>query len=156
MASIHQIHIHHTETALGRQVDKATVLQGGGIEGDSHSGGRPNRQVLVVSKAVLDEAGLNPGDLREQITVEGIDVDSLSEGTVLRFGDVTAEVLGECKPCLTIGGYLGVDDVEQFRDSMIGKRGMFVIFQNVAEGACIAVGDPVTVELVVESSVIGT
>jgi MOSC domain-containing protein YiiM len=96
---------------------------GGGLEGDSHVA-KGTRAVLVVDRSVLDDLGLAPGDLREQVTVEGIrDVTSLAPGTLLRAGGITLRVNGPCEPCTHIGGMLEVEDPEIFRLSLQGRRG---------------------------------
>lgn len=145
MASIRSLLIHHTETLPPRPVSDVSVSTTGGLVGDSHDGGRAGRQVLLSDAEVLAALGLSPGDLREQITVDGLAVDSLQEGSLLRVGSAVAEVMGECKPCLTIGAYLGVDDPEAFRDQMTGRRGMFIRFLPDHAGAVLQVGDPVEV-----------
>ena len=145
MGQVLSILMHHTETLPPSPVDNAEVSSTGGLVGDSHDGGRAHRQVLLTDASVLDQKGLKPGDLREQITIAGLAVDPLSKGTLLAIGDAVAEVQGECAPCLTIGGYLGVEDVEAFRDEMVNKRGIFVAFKSDSAGKTIRVGDEVQV-----------
>lgn len=142
MASIHKILLHHTETQPPSAVESARITSSGGIEGDSHASGREHRRVLATDLAVLKDRGLSPGDLREQITITGMQVDSLDEGTILQIGSATAKVLGPCAPCLTIGAYLGVGDVEAFRDQMTDRRGRFLLFED-SDGVQISVGDEV-------------
>src|SRR5438270_6999217 len=62
-------------------VAEAVARVGGGIEGDVHAH-RESRAVLVVDRAALDALGLRPGDLREEITIEGLpDVTNLPVDT---------------------------------------------------------------------------
>lgn len=143
MGMVKGIHIHETETEKPRPVGSATVAEGGGIVGDSHANGREGRRVLLVNAEVLEEHGLTPGDLREQLTIEGLDVHSLAADSYLAIGDAFARVIKECAPCLTIGGYLGVDDAETFKQSLQNKRGVFVAFRDEDAGVQIAVGDAV-------------
>lgn len=145
MAKVVNILLHHTETLPPRPVEDAVVSPNGGLVGDSHDGRRQHRQVLLTDAQLLSQLGLAPGDLREQITVEGLAVDGLAEGTKVAIGDAVAVVQGECAPCFTIGGYLGEEDVEAFRDKLIGKRGTFVLFDEASAGTSIAVGDEVKV-----------
>ena len=143
MSTLVGIFLHEEKTKLPRSVDSAAIHVAGGIEGDSHADEpRRNRRVLVTDAETLRAEGLEPGDLREQLAVEGLAVDQLESGSMMKIGDAVAEVIGRCAPCLTIGGYLGVVDNEAFRDSLEGKRGMFVLF---SEGKRIAVGDSVSV-----------
>jgi MOSC domain-containing protein YiiM len=95
----------------------------GGIEGDVHAH-RSSRAVLVVDRATLDALDLEPGDLREEITIEGLpDVTNLPVDTELRIGGVTLRIGGPCEPCTHIGELLGVPDPEAFRLSLLGRRG---------------------------------
>ncbi len=116
---------------------------GGGIEGDVHAH-RSSRAVLVVDRATLDAVALRPGDLREEITIEGIpDVTNLPADSELRIGGVTLRVNGPCEPCTHIGELLGVSDREEFRQSLLGRRGALCTVAAVS--APIHVGDPVEV-----------
>jgi len=141
--TIAAILLHEEETKLPRAVPTAKIGASGALQGDSHSAAQPKRRLLATSKMHLDEAGLAPGDLREQIAVEGLDLDALPAGTKLRFGGAEAEVLGPCAPCLTIGGYLKVSDPEAFREKMTEKRGVFIRFDSA--GYELSVGDDVEV-----------
>lgn len=130
---------HGTPVAVAEAVGRV----GGGIEGDVHAH-RPSRAVLVIDRATLDALHLAPGDLREEITIEGIpDVTNLPEDTELRIGGVTLRVNGPCDPCTHIGELLGVPDREAFRQSLLGRRGALCTVAAVS--APIRVGDPVEV-----------
>ena len=115
----------------------------GGIEGDVHAH-RSSRAVLVIDRATLDALNLKPGDLREEITIEGLpDVTNLPMDTELRIGGVTLRVNGPCEPCTHIGELLGVPDREGFRQSLLGRRGALCTVSAVS--GPIRVGDPVEV-----------
>jgi MOSC domain-containing protein YiiM len=125
------------------RVSEAVGRVGGGIEGDIHAH-RTARAVLVVDRATLDALDLRPGDLREEITTEGLpDVTNLPVDTELRIGEVTLRVTGSCEPCTHIGELLGVPDPEEFRQSLLGRRGALCTV--VAASAPIRVGDPAEV-----------
>ena len=116
---------------------------GGGLEGDVHAH-RTSRAVLVIDRATLNALGLRAGDLREEITIDGLpDVTNLPENSELRIGGVTLRVNGPCEPCTHIGELLGVPDPEEFRQSLRGRRGALCTV--VAVSAPIRVGDPVEV-----------
>jgi len=113
----------------------------GGLEGDVHAH-RSSRAVLVVDRAALDALGLAPGDLREEITIQGLpDVTNLPVDSDLRVGGVTLRVNGPCEPCTHIGELLGVPDREAFRQSLLGRRGALCTVTAVS--GPIRVGDPV-------------
>jgi len=114
---------------------------GGGLDGDVHAH-RTSRAVLVVDRATLDALGLAPGDLREEITIEGLpDVTNLPIDSEVRIGGVTLRVNGPCEPCTHIGELLGVPDREVFRQSLLGRRGALCTVSAVS--GPIRVGDPV-------------
>jgi len=116
---------------------------GGGLEGDVHAH-RSSRAVLVIDRATVDALQLAPGDLREEITVEGLpDVTNLPEDTELRIGGVTLRVNGPCEPCTHIGELLGVPDSEVFRQSLLGRRGALCTVSAVS--GPVRVGDRVEV-----------
>jgi MOSC domain-containing protein YiiM len=112
-----------------------------GLAGDRHAGREGGkRQVLLTDAGDLDDLGLRPGDLREQVTVELPGLMSLAAGTRLRLGEAVLELTGRCEPCTHVGEHAGVDDVEAFRRRLIGRRGMLA---RVLEPGPIRVGDPV-------------
>ena len=137
------LHIRGVKHAAPTLVGEAVGRVGGGIEGDVHAE-RTSRAVLVVDRATLDALRLSPGDLREEITIEGLpDVTNLPIDTELRIGGVTLRVNGPCEPCTHIGELLGVPDREGFRQSLLGRRGALCTVSTVS--APIRVGDPVEV-----------
>jgi MOSC domain-containing protein YiiM len=117
------LHLHERHGDRPRAVDQAVGRVGGGLEGDSHAH-RVKRAVVIVDRSAHEALGLQPGDLREQITIEGLPgVSTLPVGTELRIGGLTLRVNGECAPCTHIGEMLGVDDVREFQASLEGRRG---------------------------------
>jgi MOSC domain-containing protein YiiM len=117
------LHLHERHGELPRAVSEVTGRIGGGIEGDSHAH-RVNRAVVIVDRSTHEALGLQPGDLREQITVEGMPgLSLLAPDTEIRVGGITLRVNGEAEPCTHIGEMLGVDDVLAFQASLAGRRG---------------------------------
>lgn len=122
-ARIVGLHLHERHGEHPRAVGEAVGRVGGGLEGDSH-GDRVKRAIVVVDRSVLEALDLQPGDLREQITIEGLPgVTTLAPGTELRVGGLTLRVNGECEPCTHIGEMIGVDDALAFQASLAGRRG---------------------------------
>jgi MOSC domain-containing protein YiiM len=137
------LQLHERHGAHPRGVAEVSARAGAGILGDSH-GNRERRAVLVLDRSTLEAHGLAFGDLREQITIEGLpDVTRLAPGTDLRIGGVTLRVTGECEPCTHIGEMNGQPDVEAFRVSLEHRRG--ALCSVVAVDGPIRVGDPVSV-----------
>ena len=141
------LHMRTEKHGVPKPVAEVVGRAGGGLEGDVHAH-RTSRAVLVVDRATLDALGLAPGDLREEITIEGLpDVTNLPVDTELRIGGVTLRVNGPCEPCTHIGELLGVRDREEFRLSLVGRRGALCTVSAVS--GPIRVGD--AVELLVRA-----
>jgi MOSC domain-containing protein len=102
-------------------VDAVHLIENWGIEGDYHAGSlvrhrylanknsnRPNlRQALLVDAAVFAELAehdihIGSGMMGENITIEGIDVMLLTEGTRLAIGAAVVEVVERRNPCLQL------------------------------------------------------
>jgi len=119
----------------------ATAL---GLEGDRHAGRQAGkRQILLAEAGDLRDLGLDPGDLREQVTLDLPGLMSLGEGTRLRVGEAVLELSGVCEPCTHIGEHLGAEDPEALRRRLVGLRGMLA---RVAVDGPIRREDPVEVE----------
>jgi MOSC domain-containing protein YiiM len=124
-------------------VDQVKAIPSEGLEGDWHRGRGP-RSVLLMNAGDVEDLGLRPGDLREQITVDLPGLMKLAPGTRLRIGPALLEITKECIGCTHIGEHIGVDDVEAFRQSLEGRRGMLARVVE-ADGDPIRVGDEVEV-----------
>jgi MOSC domain-containing protein YiiM len=114
--------------------ERAVAVAAQGFEGCAHANpGR--REVLFASKQHLDALGLEPGQIRENITVDGADVQAWPVGQRVRAGDVTFEVTMVCDPCQRM------DDLRPgLRAQLEGKRGMLA---RIVDGGVVAVGDAV-------------
>jgi MOSC domain-containing protein YiiM len=130
------VHLNHGSRAPLHAVERAVALVDRGLDGDRHanrSGGR--RQVLMMEQEVLDDFGLKPGDVREQLTVRGVPLGDLAQGTRLRIGSALFEVGHLCDPC---------ERMEELQPglqaALEGRRGRFL--RVVSEGT-IAVGDSI-------------
>ena len=120
-------------------VRSATVIEGLGIEGDKHASAASKRQVLLADKEALDAVGVLPGTIKENVTVEGVDVMQLPAGSLVRLGrSVVLEITVVCEPCFRM------DEIRDgLKQELEGKRGMV---SRVVRGGVINVGDPITVE----------
>lgn len=142
-AKVIALHLRADRASDPEPVNSASGRVGGGIEGDFHVA-KAQRSVLVLDRTTLDAFGLAPGELREQITIEGLrDVTTLEPGTQLRVGGLTLRVNGPAAPCTHIGELLGVEDREAFRQSLEGRRGAACTV--VEASAPVRVGDAVEV-----------
>ena len=107
-----------------------------GLRNDSQFG-RSKRQVLIIERETLAEFELPIGDVRENITVEGIKLTGLPAETRLQAGRALLEVTMDCTPCKFIE-----TKRPRLRDQMVGRRG--TLFK-VIEGGEIKLGDEVRI-----------
>ena len=136
--TITNLHIARVKGTPSDPVQKATAISGLGLEGDRSAYEGNTRQVLFVDKEILDGFGLEPGQVKENITVTGLNVVQVQPGQVFTIGDVTLEAVGDCEPCGKMDAIrLGL------KDQLQGKRGMLA---KVINGGGIKVGDSVRVE----------
>ncbi len=142
-ARIVGLHLHERHGEHPRAVAEVVGRVGGGIEGDSNAH-RENRGVVIVDRSTHEALGLQPGDLREQITVDGLPgVSLLALDTEIRAGGLTLRVVGECEPCTHIGQMVGVDDVAAFQALLQGRRG--AVCTVIAADGPARIGDAVEV-----------
>jgi MOSC domain-containing protein YiiM len=121
-----------------RDVDTAVAEVERGFVGDRHAARRPGhrRQLLLVDQAELDLLRLPGGVLKENVLLEGINLESLEAGQRLHLGDeVVIELTEPCVPC---------SKLERIRPGLIsdawGHRGQLA---RVLAGGTVRVGDPV-------------
>jgi MOSC domain-containing protein YiiM len=122
-----------------RPVPSATLLSGLGIQGDKHAVAVSDRQVLLADKEALDAVGVTPGTIKENLTVEGLNVMDLPAGSRLRLGtSAVLEITEICEPCFRM------DEIRQgLKQELEGRRGMVA---RVIQGGTIHLGDPIQVE----------
>ena len=124
-----------------KEVNDANFITGQGMEGDRHlrsDGRRSNRQVLIMDSETLNHFDLSPGQVRENVTVEGLDFSSISAGDKVSLGgDVILEVTGDCEPSARM------DELRPgLKDEIDGKRGLLAF---VEKGGVVSVGAEVGV-----------
>jgi MOSC domain-containing protein YiiM len=123
-------------------LNSANLIAGYGIEGD-RKGGNPKRNLNIMSYETLetlrkDGFSTLPGQMGEQIVIQGIDVGKLSEGERLQIGDqVLVEVISHRTGCERFEGIQGKSP-----KLAAGRMG---VMAKVVTGGRIAVGDAVRV-----------
>ena len=123
------------------EVGDVEIVVGYGIEGDRHATrgqARAHRQVLLMAQEMLTAFDLAPGEVRENITTEGIALQELATGDRLALGsEAVLEITGDCEPCERM------DEIRQgLRSELERKRGMLA---TVVESGTVHAGDTVHV-----------
>jgi MOSC domain-containing protein YiiM len=122
-----------------RPVPSAALISGLGIQGDKHAVAVSDRQVLLADKEALDAVGVAPGTIKENLTVEGLNVMDLPAGSRLRLGtSAVLEITEICEPCFRM------DEIRHgLKQELEGRRGMVA---RVIQGGTIHLGDPIQVD----------
>jgi MOSC domain-containing protein YiiM len=106
-----------------------------GFEGCAHARLGRKRQVLLVDRETLEAMDLQPGMIRENITTDGLNVNSLEIGQQLEIGEARLEISAVCTPCNQMEAIR-----PGLRKELWGRRGMLC---RVLEGGVIRRGDSI-------------
>ena len=123
-------------------VPAAELKAGFGIEGDAHAGNW-HRQVSLLAEESIAKmrakgASVKEGDFAENITTEGIDLQSLTIGSKLRVGpDAELEITQFGKEC-----HSGCVIFQQIGDCVMPREG---VFAKVTKQGRIKAGDIIEV-----------
>ena len=131
-AKVTHIFLKTAHGAPMEPVKSTNAITGEGLQNDV-SRGRKRRQVLVVDTHTINEFGLSPGTLRENIILDGQSLSGAQRGTVIKVGNAKLEVTLDCAPCDYLGGIK-----DGLQDDIEGKRGTLC---RVLHGGVITVGD---------------
>ena len=149
------------------RTDCVRLIQGIGIEGDAHAGttvkhryqaarepDAPNlRQVHLIQKELFDELNahgfaIEPGQMGENLTTEGLDILSLPRGTRLKLGpDAVIELTGLRSPCSLLDRIqkgLKQATLERSPTGLVRKAGVMAI---VLASGNVSAGDPIVITL---------
>jgi len=151
--TLHSIWIAERATEPLRSVARVRAVPGVGLEGDRYASergtfsGRPSassRDVSLIDVATVDDVAratghdLCPGDLRRNLVVAGLELESLI-GAVLRIGAVRLDGTGPCPPCGHLERVLGLD----VRPSMRHRGGLRA---RIVAGGRLTAGSPIEIE----------
>lgn len=95
------IHLGPDEGAPLTAVRAARAVAGKGLEGDRYyfaDGAKPGQAITLVEAEVVEDARLQPGATRRQVTTRGIRLNDLV-GKRFRVGDVECLGVELCEPC---------------------------------------------------------
>jgi MOSC domain-containing protein YiiM len=162
------VHINPEHTFSKTPVQEVQLLAGLGVAGDAHCGQTtqhlyaqrknptaPNlRQVHLIHQELFEELSLQgfsvqPGQLGENITTQGIDLLTLPRGTRLILGDTAEiELTGLRTPCSQINDFQpGLMNALMYRNEnheVIRKSGVMAIILN---GGVVRSGDMIKIIL---------
>jgi MOSC domain-containing protein YiiM len=126
----------HGEPML--EFDEVLAIENKGFQDCVHGRRGSTRQVLLMDLETLEEFGIAPGRVRENITTRGIALGMLSFGQRLRAGGALLEVTKPCTPCHQM------DEIRQgLQEAIRGRRGLLC---RVVESGRIRRGDRVELE----------
>jgi len=121
-----------------KRVPEAQALEGRGFVGDRHGKKKPNgkRQLLLLDEASHQALRLGAGELKENVVISGLPLESLPPGQRLALGDeVVVELTEPCVPC---------SKLERIRPGLLkaswGQRGQLA---RVLRGGMVREGDGV-------------
>ena len=136
--TITNIHIARIKDTPSDAVEQATIISGQGISGDRSCDPLNDRQVLIMDKEILDYFGLEPGQVKENIAVSGMNMSKALAGAILSIGkDITMQITGFRDPCTQI------DEIRPgLRGIMSDGQGRGVLAR-VLSGGTMKVGDTV-------------
>jgi MOSC domain-containing protein YiiM len=120
-----------------REFEEVSAVENRGFQDCIH--GRPGsrRQVLLMDFETLEDLGISPGSVKENITTRGLGLGGLAEGQRVRAGEVLLEVTVPCTPC----GQM--DEIrEGLKEALRGRRGVLC---RVLKPGRIRRGDPIEV-----------
>lgn len=123
-------------------IEEAQLIAGHGIEGDRKAGRNPKRHLNIMMRETLDglvDCGFqtSPGEMGEQIQIQGIDIENMESETLLKIGGTAIVRLNKPRTgCIWLEHIQGkpCEDTE-------GKLG---IMASVIESGKIRLGDTVT------------
>ena len=102
-----------------REFEEVYALENKGFRDCLHGRRDSGRQVLLMDAETLEEFGIPPGRVKENITTRGIKLSGLRLGQRLRVGEALLEITKTCTPCHQM------DEIRLgLQDAMRGRRGI--------------------------------
>lgn len=120
-----------------KEVEEAELIVDKGLHGCIHGRKGTKRQVLLMDSETLERFGIPRGAVKENITTQGIDFQTLREGQQIRVGESLLEITIPCDPCPRM------DEIRMgLQQELHGQRGWLC---KVVEGGKIRRGDRIEV-----------
>lgn len=102
-----------------REIDQVKAIFDKGLDRCAHGRQGSWRQVLLMDIETLEELGVAPGAVKENITTRGLKVRELKRGQQVRIGGAVLEVTIPCEPCTRMN-----DIRPGLEQTLRGRRGM--------------------------------
>ncbi len=119
------------------EVAEVEAIVDTGLKGCIHGRPKSKRQVLLMDRETLNKFGLEPGEIKENLTVTGMDFQKLGVGQMLRVGQSLMEITTPCDPCPRM------DEIRMgLQEELRGQRGWLC---RVVEAGTIRQGDRVVI-----------
>ena len=88
-------------------LESASLVAGIGLDGDSHAGRDPNRQISLFAHETLQAINqegftITAGELSANLITAGLPLNDLQPGDKLRIGDAEIELSEPRKPCASL------------------------------------------------------
>ena len=117
------------------QRESAVAIAGHGLEGCAHARPETKRHVLFASAEHMRAVGVEPGTIKENLTVEDGDVETWPVGQRVRVGEALFEISMICDPCSKM------DEIRPgLQAELEGRRGMLA---QVVESGTVTAGDAI-------------
>jgi MOSC domain-containing protein YiiM len=102
-----------------REFAEVSAIEDKGFEDCLHGRSGSSRQVLLMDIETLEEFGVPPGRVKENITTRGIVLAELQMGQRIRAGEAILEVTKFCTPCHQM------DEIRDgLQEAIRGRRGI--------------------------------
>jgi MOSC domain-containing protein YiiM len=110
-----------------REFAEVSAIENKGFQDCLHGRSDSSRQVLLMDIETLEEFGVPPGRVKENVTTRGIVLAELTIGQRIRAGEAHLEVTKSCTPCHQM------DEIRDgLQEAMRGRRG--ILCRVVASG----------------------
>ena len=120
-----------------REFEEVFAVEDKGFKDCIHGRGGSKRQVLLMDSETLEELGVAPGRVKENITTRGVALARLPLSERLRIGEALLEVTNPCIPCRQM------DDIRKgLQETIRGRRGLLC---RVVQSGSIRRGDRIEI-----------
>lgn len=123
---------------LPKQLVQTATVTKEGLQGDynyyrtEHLDSTPDQALLIITMDKIQELNnegwmIKPGDIGENLTIEGMAYDEFEPGSIFRVGEVEFQISYACDPCKNLYhlSYVGETKGPEFVKTMMHRRGWY-------------------------------